>query len=77
MKHIIYFKSGEKEVFENQQVSDTIVVTGDPDLPKLDAIGEFIRVYCEDGLQYLYPAADIHQIVSATTPEAEVLLCDA
>ncbi len=74
MKHIIHFKNGETEVFAPTQVSDTIVVTGDPDLPRLDAVGEFIRVYCEDGLQYLYPAADIHQVISATTPEAEALL---
>lgn len=74
MKHVIKFKDGHIEVFENEQVSDTIVVTGDPDLPRLDAVGEFVRVYCENGLQYLYPVADIHQVISATTPEAEPLL---
>jgi len=73
VKHRIYFKDGTDILFAPPPQEGLIVLEGDEDLPRLDAIGGFIRVYCSDGMQYLYNQELIRHVVSATNEEAEGL----
>lgn len=74
MKHIINFNDGSVVTFAPRVTEGIIQITTNADLPQLDAVGDFIRVYTEDGLQYLYHSSTVRKVVSATTTEAEDLI---